>query len=138
MKNKKKKKMEELIFYPVIFLVFCWLQLCLRESSFIMWSSHELIPSLVLSEDLHDAFISFCVSNVCACSQTCHFFDLSLGGGFRGIKNSALIGCMSQSAMRRRTQQQMVSRTQMRRKNTINATSTSTPTCKSWTVFYFF
>lgn len=30
--------------------------------------------------------------------RTHHFFDLSLGGGFRGIKNRALIGCMSHSA----------------------------------------
>lgn len=46
---------------------------------------------------------------MCEGSQTCHFFDLSLGGGFRGIRNSALIGCMSQRAVRRGTQQQMVS-----------------------------
>lgn len=32
------------------------------------------------------------------CSHAYHFFDLSLGGGFRGIKNSALIGCMSHRA----------------------------------------
>jgi len=29
---------------------------------------------------------------------TYHFFDFNLGGGFLGIKNSALIGCMSQRA----------------------------------------
>lgn len=29
---------------------------------------------------------------------THHFFDLSLGGGFLGIRKSARIGCMSQSA----------------------------------------
>lgn len=32
------------------------------------------------------------------CSQAYHFFDLSLGGGFRGIKNRALMGCMSHRA----------------------------------------
>lgn len=31
-------------------------------------------------------------------SQAYHFFDLSLGGGFRGIRNRALIGCMSHRA----------------------------------------
>lgn len=35
---------------------------------------------------------------VWVCSEAYHFFDLSLGGGFRGIKNSALIGCMSHRA----------------------------------------
>lgn len=39
---------------------------------------------------------------VCVCSQAYHFFDLSLGGGFRGIKNRALIGCMSHSARTKR------------------------------------
>lgn len=45
-------------------------------------------------------------SGPCECRYTCefkwsqayHFFDLSLGGGLRGIKNSALIGCMSHRA----------------------------------------
>ena len=27
-----------------------------------------------------------------------HFFDFNLGGGFLGIKNNALIGCMSHKA----------------------------------------
>lgn len=31
-----------------------------------------------------------------------HFFDFSLGGGFLGMRNSALIGCMSQRAGERR------------------------------------
>lgn len=31
-------------------------------------------------------------------SASYHFFDLSLGGGFRGIRNSALMGCMSHRA----------------------------------------
>lgn len=35
------------------------------------------------------SFCAFC---------THHFFDLSLGGGFLGIRKSARIGCMSQSA----------------------------------------
>ena len=30
-----------------------------------------------------------------------HFFDLSLGAGFRGMRKSALIGCMSQRAEER-------------------------------------
>lgn len=30
--------------------------------------------------------------------QTHHFFDFSFGGGFRGIKKRALIGCMSHNA----------------------------------------
>lgn len=34
-------------------------------------------------------------SGLCA---THHFLDLSLGGGFRGMRKSARIGCMSQSA----------------------------------------
>lgn len=31
-----------------------------------------------------------------------HFFDFSRGGGFLGMRNSALIGCMSQRAGERR------------------------------------
>lgn len=30
--------------------------------------------------------------------STHHFFDLSLGGGFLGMRKRARIGCMSQSA----------------------------------------
>lgn len=30
--------------------------------------------------------------------QTHHFFDLSLGAGFLGMRNSALMGCMSHRA----------------------------------------
>lgn len=41
-------------------------------------------------------YIYVCVVN--ASFQAYHFFDLSLGGGLRGIKNRALIGCMSHKA----------------------------------------
>lgn len=35
------------------------------------------------------------------CHDSYHFLDLSLGGGFRGIRNSALMGCMSHRATRK-------------------------------------
>ena len=35
---------------------------------------------------------------------THHFLDLSLGGGFLGMRKSARIGCMSQSAERKHVQ----------------------------------
>lgn len=41
---------------------------------------------------------------MCMCVYAClhvqahHFLDLSLGGGLRGIRNRALMGCMSQRA----------------------------------------
>lgn len=45
-----------------------------------------------------------CMKNTSFVHGTHHFLDLSLGGGFLGMRKSARIGCMSQSAEKRNVQ----------------------------------